>query len=182
MGVQKKALTKKPYPPGKQVQTRKSLSNYGKQFREKQKIKRMYNLSEKQFFNYYKKATHLKGITGEIMLQLLETRLDNVIYQSGLATSRYQSRQMVNHGHFFVNGKKVNIPSYVVEKGDVISIKPKMLKTPLFEQNKLKQAKPFVKWLEFVHSDAKILVLSLPVSSDFDPTMDIKTVVEFYSR
>ena len=140
---------KRPMAPGQHGLGRKKVSEYGQQLREKQKVKRIYGVQEGQFRAYYEKADRTKGITGENMLSLLERRLDNVIFRLGFGASRSQARQLVNHGHFLVNGKKVNIPSYIVRKGDVITVKECKTSNKYFEA--LKSTKPAAtpKWLEF---------------------------------
>ena len=142
------ALDKRPGAPGVHPTTRKKPSEYLIQLREKQKVKRAYGLLEKQFHGYYEKAAKMKGKTGETMLSLLERRLDNVCYRLGLGASRAMARQIVNHTHILVNGKKVNIPSYQVKVGDVISVKEKSANSELFAA--VKGARVIVpKWLEF---------------------------------
>jgi len=118
-------IEKKSYPPGQHGQLKKKLSDYGVQLREKQKVKRIYGILESQFRLYFERAVQMKGITGENLLQLLERRLDNVVYRGGFASSRSQARQLVRHNHFLVNGKKVNIPSFLLKPGDVIEVKEK---------------------------------------------------------
>src|SRR3712207_6788294 len=119
------AIERRKYAPGQHGQRQRKLADYGIQLREKQKLKRIYRVLERQFQNYFKEAVRRKGVTGEILLQLLELRLDNVVYRLGMGLSRRQARQLVNHAHFQVNGKKVNIPSYQVRPGDVVSVAPK---------------------------------------------------------
>ncbi len=130
------AMEKRSYAPGQHGQGRKKVSEYGTQLREKQKAKRFYGLQETQFRNLFDKADKKKGITGENLLIFLETRLDNVVFRLGFASSRKEARQLVTHGHFMVNGKKVNIPSYMVSAGDVIQVKEKSVSSPKFKEIK----------------------------------------------
>ena len=140
---------KRPTPPGVHGAGRKKVSEYGQQLREKQKVKRIYGVQEGQFRAYYEKADRMKGITGENMLSLLERRLDNVIFRMGIGASRSQARQLVNHGHFLVNGKKVNIPSYIIKVGDVITVKENKTSNKYFESIKAMKVGVMPKWLEF---------------------------------
>lgn len=170
-------------PPGQhgQKSLNKKVSEYGSQLREKQKVKRMYGLLERQFRKYYENAANKKGATGETLLQLLETRLDNIIYRLGFAASRAQARQLTTHGHVLVNGKKVNIPSYNVKVGDVISLKSKansfeFVKEAVADVEKEKLAE----WLE-----RKALVGTLkrvPVRDELAAEINEQAIVEFYSR
>lgn len=170
-------------PPGQhgQKSLNKKVSEYGSQLREKQKVKRMYGLLERQFRKYYEHAANKKGATGETLLQLLETRLDNIIYRLGFAASRAQARQLTTHGHVLVNGKKVNIPSFNVKVGDVISLKSKansfeFVKEASAEVEKEKLAE----WLE-----RKALVGTLkrvPVRDELAAEINEQAIVEFYSR
>ena len=130
------AIDRRGYAPGQHGQGRSKISDYGLQLREKQKAKRFYGLQETQFRNLFDKAARKTGITGENLLILLETRLDNVVFRLGFASSRKEARQLVNHGHFKVNGRKVNIPSYEVKAGDVITVKEKSTNSPKFKEVK----------------------------------------------
>ena len=165
-------------------QRRRRISEYGTQLREKQKARAIYGVLERQFRNYYKKASRLEGVTGDRLLQLLESRLDNVVYRLGFADSRPQSRQIVGHGHIQVNGKKVNIPSYQVQAGDRISWREQSRKTGLFEivSNGMGANSVIPSWLN-VDSDKAIgEVVTLPKSSDVELSIDTRQIVEFYSR
>ena len=160
---------------------RKKVSDYAKQLREKQKVKRAYGLLEKQFRGYYEEAARTKGKTGEIMLSLLERRLDNVVYRLGLGSSRDQARQIVNHTHILVNGKMVNIPSYQIKVGDVISVKEKSAKSELFAA--VKEARVIVpKWLEFEPAKLTGKVIALPARDDIDLTIAENRIIELYSK
>jgi small subunit ribosomal protein S4 len=167
--------------PGMHPTTRKKPSEYLIQLREKQKVKRAYGLLEKQFHGYYEEAERMKGKTGETMLSLLERRLDNVCYRLGLGASRAQARQIVNHTHILVNGKKVNIPSYQVSVGDVISVKETSAKSELFAA--VKGARVIVpKWLEFDPATLTGKVTALPAREDIDLTIAEHLIIELYSK
>ena len=169
--------------PGQHGTGRKKVSEYGQQLREKQKVKRIYGVQEGQFREYYERADRMKGITGENMLSLLERRLDNVVYRLGIGASRAQARQLVNHGHFTVNGKKVNIPSYIVKKGDVIAVKESKTANKFFAEVKgSKPAANMPKWLEFDSEKLEGKVLELPVRADIDSQISEHMIVELYSK
>ena len=175
------AFDKRPVAPGPHVATRKKFSEYGVQLREKQKVRRLYNVLEKQFRNYYEKAAAGKESTGFALLKMLELRLDNVIYRVGLGVSRAEARQIVNHGHITVNGKKVNIPSYQVKAGDVIAVKESKQALEMFASLKgLKVNTP--KWLEFDTNSLTGKVLALPEREDIDLNIQEHLIVEYYSR
>ena len=172
---------KRPVAPGPHVNTRKKVSEYGVQLREKQKVRRTYGLLEKQFRIYYEKATKSKEGTGWALLKMLELRLDNVVYRLGLGASRTEARQIVNHGHITVNGKKVNIPSYQVKAGDVIAVKDSKQSLELFTS--VKGAKVNTpKWLEMNTEALTGKVLALPERDDIDMNIQEHLIVEFYSR
>ena len=170
-------------PPGPAKTGRRKISDYALQLREKQKTKRAYGLLEKQFRMYHRKAERMKGITGENMLILLERRLDNVVYRLGIGDSRAQARQIVNHGHITVNGKNVNIPSYLVSPGDVIAVKESKQGKKLFESVKEVGAKTDVpQWLEFDKTTLSGKVLELPKREDIDLRIKEHMIVELYSK
>ena len=173
---------KRPTPPGVHGAGRKKVSEYGQQLREKQKVKRIYGVQEGQFRAYYEKADRMKGITGENMLSLLERRLDNVIYRMGIGTSRAQSRQLVNHGHFLVNGRKVNIPSYIVKVGDVITVKENKTSNKFFEEIKSMKPANTPKWLEFSPAKLEGKIITLPAREDIDSQIAEHMIVELYSK
>ena len=173
---------KRPNPPGVHGAGRKKISEYGQQLREKQKVKRIYGVQEGQFRTYYETADRMKGITGENMLSLLERRLDNVIFRMGIGGSRAQARQLVNHGHFLVNGKKVNVPSYIVKAGDVISVKENKTSNKYFEGIKAMKAGVVPKWLEFNPAKLEGKILSLPARDDIDSQIAEHMIVELYSK
>jgi small subunit ribosomal protein S4 len=159
----------------------KKLSNYGTQLLEKQAIRFTYGITEKQLGNLFKKAFTKQGDTGNFVITTLERRLDNVVYKGGLANSRAQARQLVNHGHFLVNGKMVNIPSYIVNTDDVITIKETKLKAPFWIEFKLEVPKDKTSWID--NAKTKTLkVLSLPLETDLPKEFNLPPVVEYYSR
>jgi len=165
-------------------QRRRRISEYGTQLREKQKAKAIYGVLERQFRNYYRKASRLEGVTGDRLLQLLESRLDNVVYRLGFADSRPQSRQIVGHGHVQVNGRKVDIPSYQVKAGDRISWRDQSKKTGLFEivSNGMGANSVIPSWLNVDSDKAVGEVVSVPKTSDVELSIDTRQIVEFYSR
>ena len=179
-----KLLNRKSYPPGQHGQGRRSrLSNFGLQLKEKQKIKFMYGLLEKQFSNCFKKADKMKGETGTNLLQLLERRLDNVVYRLGFSPTRPSGRQLVNHGHFLVNGKKVNIPSALVKRGDVIQVREKSKKLDIIlESVKKIKGDLNIPWLELDKAKMKGTVLDIPERDQMDQTINDRLVVELYSK
>ncbi len=176
------AFEKRPTPPGAHGAGRKKVSEYGLQLREKQKTKRIYGVQEGQFRKYYEMADRMKGITGENMLSLLERRLDNVIFRMGIGASRTQARQLVNHAHFSVNGRTVNIPSYIVKAGDVIAVKENRKKDKYFEQIKTMKVGNMPKWLEFDPEKLEGKVLALPARDDIDSQIAEHMIVELYSK
>lgn len=174
---------KRPVAPGQHGADRKKVSEYGLQLREKQKAKRIYGILESQFRDYYEKADRMKGITGENMLSLLERRLDNVVYRMGIAVSRSQARQLVTHAHFNVNGRPVDIASFQVKVGDVISVKEGKKSSPYFEALKgaAKSAK-MSKWLDFDAEKLEGKILALPTREDIDSQITEQMIVELYSK
>lgn len=177
------SVDKRPYAPGMHRLQRKKVSEYGVQLREKQKAKRFYGVLESQFRRYYEMAIRKKGVTGEILLQFLERRLDNVTHRMGFGTSRDEARQMVTHGHFLVNGKRVNIPSYLIKEGDVIEVSEKSKKSPRFKEIlEITGSKVVPKWLEVDQENMKGSVISLPDREDIDLPIEEHLIVEFYSK
>ena len=177
------AIDRRPYAPGQHGSQRKKLSEYGLQLREKQKAKRFYGLLEKQFRRYFEMANRMSGITGENLLRLLESRLDNVVYRLGFGTTRAEARQLVNHGHFEVNGKKVNIPSYLVKVGDVIAVREKSRSLPRFKEIlDVTGSKVVPKWLEVDKENLKGKVVALPSREDIDLNVQEHLIVELYSK
>lgn len=161
---------------------RKKVSEYGAQLKEKQKVKFVYGILEKQFHRYYLKAANMKGITGDNMLQLLELRLDNVVYRLGLAKTRRMARQVVGHGHIRVNGKKVDIPSYSVKVGDVITLRPTSAEKEMFKALREGISVLTPKWLTFDAPNLTGTVNALPAREDIDLQLQENMIVEFYSR
>ena len=177
------AVGKRPTPPGQHGQARqRKPSEYGLQLREKQKARRAYGLLEGQFYRTYERASNMKGVTGENLLSLLERRLDNVVYRAGLAASRPQARQLVLHGHFTVNGQKVDIPSYEVELNDVIAVKAKSKDVELFKAAREGSSRVVPKWLTVNADELTATVSALPAREDIDFSLQENMIVEFYSR
>ena len=177
------AFDRRSYPPGQHGQKRGKLSDYGLQLREKQKVKRMYGLSENQFKLFFKRADSMKGITGTNLLTLLERRIDNIIYRLGFANSRSQARQLVCHNHFLVNSKKVNIPSYLIETGDIIEIKEKSRKVNLFTDALdaiVRRGVP--QWLDLDKENFKGVIKSYPVREDLTMPIQEQLIVELFSK
>lgn len=177
-------VERRPYAPGQHGQGRQQKpSNYGIQLREKQTLKRIYDVRERPFRNYMKEALRRRGVTGENLLQLLEMRLDNIIYRLGLAGSRAQARQFVGHGHIFVNGKRVDIPSYMTRVGDVIEVAEgarKMSPMQAAVESSAGKARPT--WLQFDANQLRGSVLSVPMRDEIDTDVQESLIVEFYSR
>ena len=161
---------------------RKKVSEYGAQLKEKQKVRFIYGVLEKQFRHYYDMASNMKGVTGENMLMLLETRLDNVVYRLGLAKTRRMARQIVGHGHIRVNGKKVDIPSYQVKKGDVITLRERSASIEMFKALREGTSVLTPKWLNFDAPNLTGTVNELPSREDIDYEVQENMIVEFYSR
>ncbi|WP_066640441.1 30S ribosomal protein S4 [Desulfolucanica intricata] len=177
------AIDRRSYPPGQHGQSRRKVSEYGLQLREKQKTRRIYGVLEKQFRGYFDKAERQQGITGENLLRLLERRLDNVVYRLGLAASRVEARQLVRHGHFMVNGRKVNIPSFLVKVGDVIAVREKSKESPrIKELMERASEKTPPAWLEYESDQAQGRVVSLPKRDEIDAPVQEHLIVELYSR
>ncbi|HCU08104.1 MAG TPA: 30S ribosomal protein S4 [Clostridiales bacterium] len=175
------ALEKRNYAPGQHGQGRKKVSNYGLQLREKQKAKRFYGLQETQFKNYFTKAANKRGITGETLLIMLETRLDNTVFRMGFASSRKEARQLVCHGHFTVNGKKVDIPSYSVKPGEIIKVKEKSISSLKFKEIK-EMTISTPAWLSIDTDKLEGKIISLPDRSMIDTPVEEQLIVELYSK
>jgi small subunit ribosomal protein S4 len=177
------AFERRGYPPGQHGQGRIKFSEYGLQLREKQKIKRIYGLLESQFRSLFEKADRMKGVTGSNLLSMLERRLDNVAYRSGFANSRAEARHLVRHGHFVVNGQRVNIPSYLVDKGDLVEVKEKSKGVAriggALESVKRRE---IPQWLELDTAGMKSRVRDIPVREDVTAPMAERLVVELYSK
>ncbi len=173
----------RPYPPGEHGRGRSKDSEYLLQMREKQKCARIYGVLEKQFRGYYEEANRRQGKTGENLLRLLESRLDNVVYRAGFAQSRDHARQLVRHGHFTVNGKKVDIPSYRVTESDIIEVRKDSLElTPFVVARATVGDKTVPAWLEVVGSRMRVLVHSLPARQVIDTQVQEQLIVEYYSK
>ena len=175
------ALERRGYAPGQHGQGRSKASDYANQLREKQKTKRFYGLQETQFRNLFDKADRKAGITGENLLIMLETRLDNVAFRLGFASSRKEARQLVNHGHFTVNGKKVNIPSYAVKAGDVIKVKEKSTNSPKFKEVK-EMTITVPEWMTVDVEKLEGKILSIPTREQIDTPVAEHLIVELYSK
>lgn len=176
------SVDKRTYAPGQHGQGRRAkVSDYGHQLREKQKARRIYGVLERQFRGYFQKAAHSKGVTGERLLQILELRLDNVIYRLGFADSRNQARQLVNHGHFTVNGRRVDIPSYLVKEGDQISVRESSRSATYFKDLALGD-RVVPEWLRLDAANQAGSVVRAPKREDIDIPVQEHLIVEKYSR
>lgn len=176
-------IKRRNYPPGQHGQGRSKTSDYGTQLREKQKVRRIYGLLEKQFRGYFQTADRMKGVTGENLLSLLERRLDNTIYRLGFASSRTESRQLVRHGHFTLNGRKVNIPSIQIKTGDVIQLREKSKKIASINdslESVVRRGIP--QWLELDKDASKGVIKGLPVREDITTPIQEQLIVELYSK
>jgi small subunit ribosomal protein S4 len=181
--TEKCAIERRSYSPGQHGQARPRISEYQIQLREKQKLKRMYGLLERQFSGYFKKAARKKGITGENLLQLLERRMDNVVYRMGFCSSRKEARQMVNHGHFRVNGRKVDVASFLVKDGDVVELKPASRQLPQVQASlTAAEGRGTPQWLELDKANFKGRVKTMPTKEDLTVPVNEQLVVELYSR
>jgi small subunit ribosomal protein S4 len=177
------AIERRNYPPGEHGQARPKFSEYSIQLREKQKLRRIYGVLEDQFRRYFQQADRTRGVTGETLLQLLERRLDNVVYRLGFSTSRAEARQLVRHGHFRVNGRKVDIPSFSVRAGDQISVRERSRKvTRIVESLELAQRRGVPEWLEIQPESFTGKVKALPSRADMTMPINEKLVVELYSK
>ena len=177
-----KELQKRPYPPGQHGPTqRKKLSEYGLQLQEKQKLRHMYGVSERQFRNLFEKASRMKGIVGHNFMILLESRLDNLVYRLGFARTRRAARQLVNHGHVTVNGRKVDIPSYICKPGDVIGLREKSRNLAVVEEA-LEERNYLPPYLSFDEDKREGTYVRLPDRSELPPEIQESLIVEFYSR
>ncbi len=177
-----KILSNKPYGPGQHGAGRKRVSDYGVQLKEKQKLKFMYGLFEKQFRNVFKKADKMRGITGENLLQLLERRLDNTVYRLGFATSRSQARQLVSHRHITVNGKSVNIPSFSLKPGDVVAVRDQSKKMDVFHNAlRIRKTNPY-EWVEVEKANLSGTFIKIPERSEIPVNVNEQLIVELYSK
>ncbi|MDY0151384.1 MAG: 30S ribosomal protein S4 [Candidatus Cloacimonas sp.] len=179
-----KILAKRKFPPGQHGKNmRRKLSDYGVHLREKQKLRSTYCLMEKQFRNYFFKAAKAGGVTGDNLMQILERRLDNVVYRLGFAVTRMQSRQFINHGHMMVNGKKVDIPSFLVKEGDIIEVRPKSrgIKLIVEAMERTEVSSPYT-WLSVDKENFRGQFIAIPAISEIPVTVDLRLIVEFYSK
>ena len=177
------AFERRPYPPGQHGRARIKESEYLLQMQEKQKARFTYGVMEKQFRRYYEEANRRPGKTGDTLLQILESRLDNVIYRAGLARTRRQARQLVSHGHFLVNGEKVDIPSFRVSRFDIIDVRPKSLNTlPFVVAKETLGDRPMPAWLQVVPGTLRVLVHRLPERAQIDVPLQEQLIVELYSK
>ena len=177
------AIDRRAYPPGQHGQGRKRASEYGLQLREKQKARRVYGVLEKQFRSYYQEAARRKGITGDMLLQLLELRLDNVVYRTGYASSRPEARQLVKHGHFLVEGRRVDIPSYQLKPGQSIALREKSASSQKFKELlEAAEGKSLPAWLERDTAARTGRVLRAPTREEIDAPVTEQLIIEYYSR
>jgi small subunit ribosomal protein S4 len=175
-------VDRRPYPPGEHGRRRIRESDYLIRLREKQKLRTMYGVLERQFRGYYEKAARGEGVTGESLLRLLELRLDNVVWRSGMAATRAQARQLVNHGHFRVNGRKVDIPSCQVRQGDVVTLREESHDLIIVQHAIDTLSRNVPEWLIVDHSQRKIEILSLPSRVQIDTAINEQLIVELYSK
>jgi small subunit ribosomal protein S4 len=175
-------VERRPYPPGQHGRGRIKESDYQLQLREKQKLRAMYGVLERQFRRYYQAATRQPGVTGENLLRILESRIDNVVWRAGLAATRPQARQLVNHGHFRVNGKKVDIPSYQLKAGDVVSAKERSRELLIIQHSLDTISHPVPEWLSVNGDERTVTVLSLPDRAQIDTSIREQMIVELYSK
>lgn len=177
------SVARRNYAPGQHGRGRKKTSEYGLQLRAKQKARRYYDVLERQFRRYFEMAERRPGITGENLLRILESRLDNVVYRIGLASSRAEARMLVTHGHFEVNGKRVNIPSFLVSAGDVVSLSQKSRESVKFKDIIEKNAgRPVPQWIDYNHDTLEAKIINLPERDQIDAPVDEQLIVEYYSK
>jgi small subunit ribosomal protein S4 len=177
------AIERRNYPPGQHGQGRPKFSEYAVQLREKQKVKRMYGVLERQFRRYFEMSERARGITGETLLQLLERRLDNMVYRMGFATSRSEGRQLVRHGHFAINGRKVNVPSALLKPGDVVTVREKSRKvTRIVEALAQAEHRGAPEWLEVDRDQFSARVKALPLRAELTMPINEKLIIELYSK
>lgn len=180
---EKCAFTRKGYIPGEHGQGRQKVSEYGMQLREKQRARRIYGVLENQFRRYFKEADRRKGVTGEILLQILESRLDNMVYRMGFARSRAEARQLIRHGHFEVNGRKVDIPSYQTRPGDIVAVRENRRNRDLFKEIlEWGATQGTGEWLEVDRENMSGKVVRFPTREELDVPVTEHLIVEFYSR
>lgn len=177
------AIERRNYPPGQHGQGRTKASEYGRQLREKQKVRRIYGVQEKQFRAYFKEADRRKGVTGENLLQLLESRLDNMVYRMGFAASRNEARQLVRHYHFMVNGRRVNVPSYLTKVGDVVTVREKSQQIPaILAAQEAVGSRGVPRWMELDPKAFACTIKELPNREDITMPIEEHLIVELYSK
>lgn len=181
--TEKCSVERRQYPPGQHGQRRGKLSDYGIQLREKQKVRNTYGVLEKQFRKYFEKAERKKGVTGEVLLQSLETRMDNIVYRMGFAANRSSARQLVRHGHFLVNGKSVDIPSFDVNVGDVVEVKDSSRDINIIKDSLSRvEQRGIPSWLEIDFQNFRGKVVQIPAREDIQLTAQEQLIVELYSK
>lgn len=181
--TEKCSVERRKYPPGQHGQARRKLSDYGLQLREKQKVRRIYGLVERQFRRYFYEAERRKGITGEVLLQLLECRLDNIAYRMGFSANRREARELISHGHFTVNGRTVNIPSYIVRPGDVVEVKEASRAIQSIQENLAKvEHRGLPTWIEVEPAHFRGKVLHVPSREEVQLPVQEQMIVELYSK
>lgn len=181
--TEKCSIERRKYAPGQHGQSKGKISDYGTQLREKQKARRIYGVMERQFRNYFEKASSMKGVTGEILLQFLERRLDNVVYRMGFAINRREARQLVRHGHFKVNGKRVSIPSYLIKAGDMVEVKDESKSlSAITESIQIAEHRGFPEWIEIKTDELKGKVLRVPSREEMSIPVQEQLIVELYSK
>jgi len=177
------AFDRRQYAPGQHGQNRSKYSAYGEQLREKQKVKRIYGVLEQQFRNYFKKASQKKGVTGENLIMMLESRMDNMLYRLGFASSRNEARQLIKHGHFLVNGKKVDIPSCLLKPGDMVLLREKSRKvTRIIESLETAKQRGIPRWVELDAEHFQGTIVALPKREEITMPMNEQLIVELYSK
>jgi len=181
--TEKCSIERRKYAPGQHGQNKGKISDYGTQLREKQKARRIYGIMERQFRNYFEKASSMKGVTGEILLQFLERRLDNIVYRMGFAINRREARQLVRHGHFNVNDKRVSIPSFLIKIGDVVEVRDesKSLST-ITESIQIAEHKGFPEWIEIQKETLKGKLMRIPSREEINIPVQEQLIVELYSK
>jgi small subunit ribosomal protein S4 len=181
--TEKCAIERRKYPPGQHGQGYRKLSDYGVQLREKQKVRKMYGILERQFRRYFYEAERKRGITGEVLLQLVESRLDSIVYRMGFASNRRKARQLIGHGHIFVNGKKVNLPSYTVKGGDIIEVKESSKDIPeILDSISKSEHRGMPAWVEVDTANLRGKVLHIPSRDEIQLPVQEQLIIELYSK
>ena len=181
--TEKCGVERRKYPPGQQGQGRGKLSDYGLQLREKQKVRRIYGIMERQFRLYFEKAASMKGVTGEVLLQLLERRLDAAVFRMGFAANRREARQLVKHGHFLVNGRSADIPSHLLKPGDIVAVKTSSKEHPTIAENlSIAEHKGIPDWIQFDAQDVKGTFVRIPTRDEIQLPVQEQLIVELYSK